>query len=105
PFEDPALRAGLDDGALVAGPALRRALADVRQTAEGGDGILITGESGAGKELAARAFHAAGPHRAGPFMAVNCATIAQGVAERLLFGARRGAYSGADADSPGYIQA
>jgi DNA-binding NtrC family response regulator len=105
PLEDPALGGTLDDGTLVAGPALRRALAEVRQAAAGAGGVLVTGESGAGKELAARAFHAAGRHAAGPFVAVNCATIAQGVAERLLFGARRGAYSGADADAPGYVQA
>ena len=106
PFEDAAHgRASLDDGTIVAGPALQRALADVARAADSGDGILITGESGAGKELAARAFHAAGPCRDGPFIGVNGATIAPGLAERLLFGARRGAYSGAHADAPGYIQA
>jgi DNA-binding NtrC family response regulator len=105
PFEDFAARETLEEGTLVAGPALGRALAEIRQTARRGGSVLITGESGAGKELAARAFHASSPFATGPFVAVNCATIAPGLAERLLFGARRGAYSGADADSPGYIQA
>ncbi|MDX2019605.1 MAG: sigma 54-interacting transcriptional regulator [Deltaproteobacteria bacterium] len=69
-------------------------------------GILhITGNTGVGKELAARAFHRLGPFRKGPFVAVNCAAIPEGVAERLLFGARKGAFSGATQDVDGYIQA
>jgi transcriptional regulator with GAF, ATPase, and Fis domain len=52
----------------------------------------------------ARAFHGAAAKPSGPFVPINCATIAPGVAERLLFGARRGAFSGAVADSEGLIQ-
>ena len=88
----------------VIGPTLRRARLAVERAAEGGDSLLLTGPSGAGKELAARAFHAASGAR-GPFVAVNCATIPAGLAERLLFGARKGAYSGAISDSEGYVQA
>ena len=68
---------------------------------------MVLGESGAGKELAARAFHEArhGSAAAAPFVAVNCAAIPEGLAERLLFGARKGAYSGAASDAEGYIQA
>jgi DNA-binding NtrC family response regulator len=67
--------------------------------------VCIRGESGTGKEGVARAFHRDGPRREGPFVAVNCAAIPQGIAERLLFGVRRGAYSGAEADAEGYVQA
>lgn len=88
----------------VEGPTLQRTLQQVRHTAEFGSTLHITGESGAGKEGLARAFHAAGPHLKGPLQAVNCATIPEGLAERLLFGARRGAFSGADADTDGYLQ-
>jgi transcriptional regulator with PAS, ATPase and Fis domain len=63
----------------------------------------VTGESGSGKELAARAFHDAGPKSSGPFVAVNAATLPEALSERLLFGARKGAYSGA-LDAQGYIQ-
>ena len=91
-------------GDEVVGPTLRRARLAVERAAEGGDSLLLTGPSGAGKELAARAFHAASSAK-GPFVAVNCATIPAGLAERLLFGARRGAYSGANADAEGYVQA
>ncbi len=89
----------------VEGPALQQALMMVAQAAQHGSTLHITGESGAGKEGLARAFHAAGPVPNGPFVAVNCATIPESVAERLLFGAKRGAYSGADADSDGHLQA
>jgi transcriptional regulator of acetoin/glycerol metabolism len=88
----------------IVGPTLRRARVQIERAAEGGDSLLLTGPSGAGKELAARAFHAASGAK-GPFVAVNCATIPAGLAERLLFGARKGAYSGATADSEGYVQA
>jgi pSer/pThr/pTyr-binding forkhead associated (FHA) protein len=96
----------VDDGeAGVIGPTLRASWDAVGLAARAGDTLLITGESGTGKELAARAFHTAGPRPAGPFVAINCAAIPKGVAERLLFGARRGAYSGATADADGYLQA
>ena len=60
-----------------------------------GDTLLVHGEPGSGKELAARVYHEAGPRRAGPFVAVNCAAIPEGVAERLLFGAKKSAFAGA----------
>ncbi|APR88046.1 sensory box protein/sigma-54 dependent DNA-binding response regulator [Minicystis rosea] len=91
-------------GGEVIGPTLQKARLAVERAAEGGDSLLLTGPSGAGKELAARAFHAASG-AGGAFVAVNCATIPAGLAERLLFGARKGAYSGATTDSEGYVQA
>jgi transcriptional regulator of acetoin/glycerol metabolism len=92
-------------GGRVEGPALREALQAAAQAARLGSTLHITGESGAGKEGLARTFHACGPAANGPFQAVNCATIPEGVAERLLFGTKRGAFSGADADADGYVQA
>lgn len=92
-------------GDVVAGPALRHSLERIRAVAASSERLLILGESGAGKELAARTFHAAGPHAKGRFVAVNCAAIPEGVAERLLFGALKGAYSGATHDAEGYVQA
>jgi DNA-binding NtrC family response regulator len=67
--------------------------------------LHLTGESGSGKEHAARRFHASGARPKGPFVAVNCASIPAALAERLLFGAKRGAFSGADADVDGHVQA
>jgi DNA-binding NtrC family response regulator len=94
-----------DDGAIVAGPTLARALADVAGAAATGETVLLHGESGAGKENAARVFHAKGGNARGPLVAVNCATIPATVAERLLFGAKRGAYSGATDDADGFCAA
>jgi len=88
---------------FVRGPALQGLLAEVARAAEHGFSLHIHGESGTGKEGVARAFHQRGPKQDGPFVAVNCATIPQGLAERLLFGSKRGAYSGAE-DSDGYLQ-
>ncbi len=62
-------------------------------------------ESGAGKELIAHTFHQSGPTREGSFVSVNCAAIPAGIAERLLFGARKGAFSGIEKDCEGYFAA
>ena len=92
--------------AVVGGPTLRAALESIALKCRVGmvSAMLIRGETGTGKELAARAFHASGPKPDAPFVAVNCAAIPKELAERLLFGARRGAFSGAT-DAQGYIQA
>lgn len=89
----------------VIGPNLGRIYLAISQLAQTTSTLHIAGESGVGKEDAARTFHLSTSQKPGPFVAVNCATIAEGIAERLLFGAKRGAFSGADADVPGYIQA
>jgi transcriptional regulator of acetoin/glycerol metabolism len=92
-------------GDRLMGPTLKRVWDAIASAARSGETLHITGESGSGKELAARAFHDGGAHAGGPFIAVNCAAIPEGVAERLLFGARKGAYSGAHENSEGYAQA
>lgn len=93
------------DGARIEGPALQQLMRQVAGLAMLGRTLLVLGESGTGKESIARAFHARGPRSGGPFVAVNCATLPEGLAERLLFGAQKGAYSGAVADSQGYLAA
>lgn len=89
---------------LILGPLMQAALGQAARAAQFGRTLHVTGESGSGKEGVARAFHSASPLAKGPLVALNCATIAAGVAERLLFGARRGAFSGATADSDGLVQ-
>ena len=80
------------DGGVVIGPTLGAAWREIELCARSGDTLFIQGDSGTGKELAARTFHDASARAGGPFVAVNCAAVPEGVAERLLFGARRGAY-------------
>jgi transcriptional regulator of aromatic amino acid metabolism len=88
----------------VAGFALRAAWQRIDAAAHGGLALHLQGESGSGKEVAARRYHTTSARR-GAFIAVNCAAIPAELAERILFGARRGAFSGAVADVDGLIQA
>src|SRR3989475_6787560 len=66
--------------------------------------VLIRGESGVGKDLVARAVHAASIRRRGPFVKVNCAAIPQGLLESELFGHEKGAFTGAYRRKPGQFE-
>lgn len=77
---------------------------EIRQVAGSSATVLLTGETGTGKERAARAIHDLSARAAGPFVPVNCAALAEGVLESELFGHRRGAFTGAVADREGLIQ-
>ena len=66
--------------------------------------VVILGESGAGKDLAAEAIHACSPRRNAPFVAINCAALAETVLEAELFGHEKGAFTGADESRRGLFQ-
>jgi Nif-specific regulatory protein len=66
--------------------------------------VLLTGESGTGKDLIARVLHFQGPRAKGPFIAINCAAIPENLLEAELFGYERGAYTGATQRKPGRFE-
>jgi DNA-binding NtrC family response regulator len=99
-----AQRWGLE-GFMTQSDALKPILDDVRLLQENTTpSVLITGESGTGKELVARAIHFGGPRRDGPFIPVNCAALPQELADSMFFGHRKGAFTGAGADTQGYFE-
>jgi DNA-binding NtrC family response regulator len=83
---------------------MRKILADIELLQQAhSTSVLITGESGTGKELIARAIHATSKRGDESFVAVSCAAIPADLAESLLFGHRKGAFTGAERDQSGYF--
>jgi formate hydrogenlyase transcriptional activator len=76
-------------------PAIQRLYRDIQRVAPTTSTVLISGETGVGKELAARAIHAASPRAAQPMVKINCAAIPEGMFESELFGHERGAFTSA----------
>ncbi len=84
--------------------AMRRAFQTIRNVSETDATVLVRGESGSGKELAARAIHLESHRGKGPFVAVNCAALTPGLLESELFGHVRGAFTGAVKDRKGLFE-
>jgi two-component system response regulator PilR (NtrC family) len=84
--------------------AMREVRALITRVARSQAPVAITGESGSGKELAARAIHDCSGRRGGPFVAVNCGAIPEQLMEAEFFGYRKGAFTGAQNDREGYFQ-
>ena len=82
-----------------------RQVSQLLHRAAGADAtVLLEGESGTGKELFARALHALSPRAGGPFVAINCAAIPEGLLETELFGYEKGAFTGAAGRKPGRFE-
>lgn len=85
-------------------PAMNKLRAEISLVAQSDFIVLITGETGVGKELVGRALHAASARRDEPLIYVNCAALPETLAESELFGHVRGAFTGAAADRPGKFE-
>ena len=114
PFEPKALLAQInkyevqatDDGAGVVAidPVSRDLFAIARRVAQTDATVLLTGESGVGKEVVARFIHRQSARRAGPFVAINCAAIPDSLLEATLFGYEKGAFTGAQQAQAGKFE-
>lgn len=91
-------------GILTASDSMRSLLRQMEKVAPSDASILVRGETGAGKELVARALHNMSPRRSKPFLAINCAALPAQLLESELFGHVRGAFTGAIRDNPGHFR-
>lgn len=98
--------ASIDTRRLIGeSPPIARARDMLAKLARSQAPVHITGESGTGKEVGARLIHADSARREAPFVAVNCGAIPETLMESEFFGYRKGAFTGAEADKNGYLQA
>ena len=86
-------------------PAIEKARDMIGKLARSQAPVYITGESGSGKEVAARLIHLGSSRADAPFVAVNCGAIPENLMESEFFGYKKGAFTGADSDKIGYLQA
>jgi DNA-binding NtrC family response regulator len=91
-------------GALFISEEMRELLARVRRVAATNIPVLITGETGTGKEVLARLVHAYSPRAKAPFLPFNCTAIPKDMLDSQLFGHRRGAFTGAVENFPGVVR-
>ena len=93
-----------DDGFVTAGASMVPVLHAMKQVAPTEASVLLLGESGTGKEVAAQALHRWSPRSAGPFVAINCASLGENLLESELFGHEKGAFTGATAQRRGRVE-
>ncbi|MBS0346423.1 MAG: sigma-54-dependent Fis family transcriptional regulator [Proteobacteria bacterium] len=95
-----------DSSSLIGdSPAMVQVRSLIEKLARSQAPVFISGESGSGKERAARMIHDLGPRATAPFVAVNCGAIPENLMESEFFGAKKGAFTGADSDREGFFQA
>jgi two-component system response regulator PilR (NtrC family) len=105
PGADAGGEASIESGLLGESPAIVQVRALIERVARSQAPVHIAGESGSGKELAARLIHHLGARRERAFVAVNCGAIPENLMESEFFGYRRGAFTGAGEDRQGFFQA
>lgn len=92
------------EGIVAESAAMQEVLSVAGKSSASDATVLVLGETGTGKEVVARAIHAASGRRTGPFVPVNCAALAEGVLESELFGHEKGAFTGADTQRAGRFE-
>ncbi|HXV20928.1 MAG TPA: sigma-54 dependent transcriptional regulator [Desulfuromonadales bacterium] len=92
-------------GIIYRSAAMAQVMTLIGRVADSASSVLITGETGTGKELVARALHGEGGRKGGPFVAVNCSAISSSLMESELFGHVKGAFTGADREKKGLFAA
>src|SRR3546814_6604065 len=92
-------------GIVTRSALMHAVLEDAQRVARTDSAVLITGASGTGKEILARALHDASPRQHKPFVAINCAAVPAELLESELFGHRKGSFTGAHAEHPGLFLA
>jgi two-component system response regulator AtoC len=92
-------------GIIYRSPAMAQVMTLVERVSGSASSVLVTGETGTGKELVARALHGEGCRKRGPFVAVNCSAISSSLMESELFGHVKGAFTGADREKQGLFAA
>lgn len=90
-------------GIVAVSDAMRDVLVWIAKAGPTGATVLITGETGVGKDLVATAIHRSSPRRARPLVTLNCASIPEPLLQSELFGHRKGAFTGATSDQPGLV--
>src|SRR5579862_2235925 len=90
--------------AVIASEPMHQLLALAERVARSGASVLITGESGSGKEMIARAVHHYSPRAHKPWVDLNCAALPENLLESELFGYEKGAFSGANTAKPGLFE-
>jgi two-component system response regulator PilR (NtrC family) len=105
PNADPARVVDSEAGLLGESPAIAQVRSLIDRVARSQAPVHVTGESGSGKELAARLIHTLGARRDSAFVPVNCGAIPESLMESEFFGYRRGAFTGASEDREGFFQA
>jgi Nif-specific regulatory protein len=103
PSPEPSLRDSFN-GIIGHGAAMRAVFDSIRRVAPTEATVLLNGESGTGKGLIARALHHGSARASGPFVAVDCTNLPEGLMENELFGHERGAYTGAERRQPGRVE-
>ncbi|MFC1817361.1 sigma-54 dependent transcriptional regulator [Thermodesulfobacteriota bacterium] len=92
------------EGLIGQSSSMRSVFSHIHKSAQSIANVLISGETGTGKELIAKAIHYNGPNKKGPFVAANCAAFSSGTLESELFGHVKGAFTGAHRDNKGRFE-